>query len=118
MLHITHDSSFHPGGFPLQLGDEVTVAHQAMLHGCTLGSRVMIGMQAVVMDGASIGDEVILAAGSLVSPGKVLQSGFLYRGRPARQIRALTTAELRFLGYVANNYVTLKNSYLKEEIPG
>ncbi len=114
VLHITHDSSFHPGGFSLQMGDDVTVAHQGMLHGCTLGSRIMIGMQAIVMDGAHIGDEVIVAAGSLVSPGKTLESGFLYRGRPARQVRALTADERRFLSYVAQNYVTLKDRYLNE----
>ena len=83
VLHITHDSRFNPGGFPLEIGDDVTIAHQAMLHGCSIGSRVMIGMQAMVMDGAVIEDDVILAAGSLVPPGKHLPSGYLYRGRPA-----------------------------------
>jgi len=115
VLHITHDSSFNPGGFGLSVGDDVTLAHQVMLHGCTVGSRVMIGMQAIVMDGAVIEDEVILAAGSLVSPGKRLQSGFLYRGRPAVPVRALTEEERVFLSYVAGNYVKLKDRYIAEE---
>lgn len=115
VLHITHDSSFNPGGFGLSVGDDVTLAHQVMLHGCTVGSRVMIGMQAIVMDGAVIEDEVILAAGSLVSPGKRLQSGFLYRGRPAEPVRALTEEEREFLSYVAGNYVKLKDRYIAEE---
>ena len=54
VLHITHDSAFNPGGFPLTLGDDVTVGHQAMLHGCTIGDRVMIGMQTMIMDGAVV----------------------------------------------------------------
>lgn len=118
VLHITHDSRFYPGGFPLSIGDDVTIAHQAMLHGCTIGSRVMIGMQAMVMDGAVLEDEVILAAGSLVPPGKRLVSGYLYRGRPAQQVRALTEQESQFLTYVAGNYVRLKDRYLADDGSG
>ncbi|MEY1660598.1 gamma carbonic anhydrase family protein [Isoalcanivorax beigongshangi] len=114
VLHITHDSSFNPGGFALQVGDDVTLAHQVMLHGCTIGNRVMIGMQSIVMDGAVIEDDVILAAGSLVPPGKRLQSGYLYRGRPATAARPLTDEERAFLPYVAGNYVKLKNQYRAE----
>lgn len=114
VLHITHDSTFNPGGFALTIGDDVTIAHQAMLHGCHIGNRVMIGMQAIVMDGAQIEDDVILAAGSLVPPGKRLKSGFLYRGKPATQVRPLTREEREFLPYVAGNYVKLKNQYLAE----
>ena len=112
VLHITHDSAFNPGGFPLTLGDDVTVGHQAMLHGCTIGDRVMIGMQTMIMDGAVVESDVMLAAGSLVSPGKRLASGWLYRGRPARAVRELTAKEIEFLPYVAGNYVKLKDQYL------
>ncbi len=111
VLHITHDSGFNPGGYGLSIGSDVTIAHQAMLHGCTVGSRVMIGMQAMVMDGAVIEDDVILAAGSLVPPGKRLRTGWLYRGRPAEPVRELTDEEREFLTYVAGNYVKLKNRY-------
>lgn len=114
VLHITHDSTFNPGGFALTLGDDVTVAHQATLHGCHIGSRVMIGMQAIIMDGCEVGDDSIIAAGSLVPPGKKLAGGFLYRGRPATAVRRLTTRELDFLPYVAGNYVKLKDQYLAE----
>ena len=115
VLHITHDSRFNPGGYGLSIGSDVTIAHQAMLHGCSVGSRVMIGMQAMVMDGAVIEDDVILAAGSLVPPGKRLRSGWLYRGRPAEPVRELTSEEREFLTYVAGNYVKLKNRYLPSE---
>ncbi|MBF5053486.1 anhydrase family 3 protein [Alcanivorax venustensis ISO4] len=114
VLHITHDSAFNPGGFPLTLGDDVTVGHQAMLHGCTIGDRVMIGMQTMIMDGAVVESDVMRAAGSLVSPGKRLASGWLYRGRPARAVRELTAKEIEFLPYVAGNYVKLKDQYLDE----
>ncbi len=118
ILHITHASEYNPGGYPLNLGDEVTVGHMAMLHGCTIGNQVLIGMQAMVMDGAVIEDKVVLGAGSLVPPGKVLQSGHLYVGRPAKMVRALTEKELAYFSYTAGNYVKLKNEHMEEETTG
>lgn len=114
VLHITHASSFNPGGYPLIIGDDVTIGHQVLLHGCTIGSRVLIGMGSIVMDGARIDDEVIVGAGSLVSPGKHLLSGYLYMGRPVQQVRALTEQEIAFFTYGAGNYVRLKDDYLAE----
>lgn len=114
-LHSTHASDFNPGGYPLSIGDDVSVGHQAMLHGCTIGSRVLVGMQSIVMDGAIVEDDVIIAAGSLVPPGKTLESGYLYVGRPAKQSRKLTEKELAFFTYVAANYVKVKDDYLKGE---
>lgn len=116
ILHITHASDYNPGGFPLTLGDEVTVGHMAMLHGCTIGNQVLIGMQAMVMDGAVIENQVVLGAGSLVPPGKVLQSGHLYVGRPAKMIRALTEKELSYFSYTAGNYVKLKDEHIAEAL--
>ncbi|KAF0808310.1 anhydrase family 3 protein [Alcanivorax xiamenensis] len=115
VLHITHASRFNPDGFPLTIGDDVTLGHQAMLHGCTVGNRVMVGMQAMIMDGAVVEDDVMIAAGTLVSPGKRLESGWLYRGSPARPARRLTEEELAFLPYVAGNYVKLKDQYRAQE---
>lgn len=111
VLHITHAGPFEPEGFPLTLGDDVTVGHRAVLHGCTIGSRVLIGIGAIVMDGAVIEDEVVLGAGSLVPPGKHLQSGFLYVGSPAKPARALTDKEKTFFTYSAANYCKLKDEY-------
>ena len=108
VLHITHAGPFNPDGFPLIIGDEVTIGHQVTLHGCTLGNRILIGMGSIVMDGAVIEDEVVLGAGSLVPPGKRLLSGFLYVGSPARQARALTDQERAYFSYSASNYVALK----------
>lgn len=114
VLHITHASDYNPDGYPLIIGDEVTIGHAAVLHGCTLGNQILIGMQSMVMDGAVIEDQVVLGAGSLVPPGKTLASGYLYVGRPAKQIRPLTDKERSYFAYTAGNYVKLKNEHIAE----
>lgn len=114
VLHITHAGPFNPDGFPLLIGDDVTIGHKVMLHGCTVGNRILIGMGSTVMDGAVIEDEVIIGAGSLVPPGRVLESGFLYVGSPAKQARPLTEKERAFFTYSAANYVRLKDQHLAE----
>lgn len=111
VLHVTHDGPYNPGGHPLTIGDEVTIGHQVTLHGCTLGSRILVGMAAVVMDGALVEDEVIIGAGSLVTPGKKLEGGHLYVGRPATAVRALTEKELGYFSYTAQRYVDLASEY-------
>ncbi|SHL39787.1 gamma carbonic anhydrase family protein [Phytopseudomonas punonensis] len=114
VLHITHAGPFNPDGFPLIIGDEVTIAHKVMLHGCTLGSRILVGMGSTVMDGAVVEDDVIIGAGSLVPPGKVLESGYLYVGSPVKQARPLTDKERNFFSYTAGNYVKLKDQHIAE----
>ena len=114
VLHITHAGPFNPDGFPLIIGDEVTIGHKVMLHGCTLGSRILVGMGSTVMDGAVVEDEVIIGAGSLVPPGKVLESGYLYVGSPVKQARPLTDKERNFFSYTAGNYVKLKDQHIAE----
>jgi carbonic anhydrase/acetyltransferase-like protein (isoleucine patch superfamily) len=112
VLHITHASDFNPGGFPLTIGDDVTIGHKAILHGATLGSRILVGMGAIVMDGAVVEDEVIIAAGAVVTPGKRLESGYVYAGNPAKALRPLKEKERAFFPYTAGNYVRLKDDYL------
>lgn len=114
VLHITHAGPFNPDGYPLIIGDDVTVGHKVTLHGCTLGNRVLVGMGAIVMDGAVVEDEVIIGAGSLVPPGKRLESGYLYVGSPVKQARPLTDKERSFFSYSAGNYVKLKAEYLAQ----
>lgn len=118
VLHITHASDFNPGGFPLIIGDDVTIGHQAMLHGCTVGNRVLVGMKAMIMDGAVVEDEVIIGAGSMVTPGKRLESGYVYTGSPAKKIRPITDQERAFFTYSAANYVRLKDKYMVEGYAG
>lgn len=112
VLHVTHASDYNPDGWPLTIGSDVTVGHRAVLHGCTLGNRVLVGMGAIIMDGVVVEDEVMIAAGALVTPGKRLESGMLYAGQPARAMRPLKDSEQRFLSYSAQNYVRLKQRYL------
>lgn len=115
VLHITHASDYHPNGFGLSIGSDVTIGHKAMLHGCTISDLCVIGMGSIVLDGAIIESEVILGAGSIVTPGKILKSGYLWVGTPALPKRPLTSEELTFLRYSAQSYVKLKNNYLHQE---
>lgn len=114
VLHVTHAGGAHPQGLALKIGSEVTIGHMAMLHGCTVGNQVLIGMGSMVMDGAVIESQVVLGAGSLVPPGKTLASGYLYVGRPAKQIRELTAKEMAFFSYTADNYVKWKDQHMAE----
>lgn len=111
-LHVNHRSSADPLGAILLIGNYVTVGHNVVLHGCTIQDTCLIGMGSIVMDKVLMQPQVLLAAGSLVPAGKVLESGYLYVGRPAKKVRALTTAEIQHLTDSAHNYIALKNQYL------
>lgn len=113
VLHVTHDGPYSPGGVMLTIGEDVTVGHGVILHACTIGDRCLIGMGAIVMDRVVVEPEVLIAAGSMVPPGKLLQSGWLYRGAPAQPARALTPEERAHFRYSAEHYVRLKNRYLE-----
>ncbi|EAW1232523.1 gamma carbonic anhydrase family protein [Salmonella enterica] len=115
VLHVTHKSASNPQGNPLIVGEDVTVGHKVMLHGCTLGNRVLVGMGSIVLDGAIIEDDVMIGAGSLVPQHKRLESGYLYLGSPVKQIRPLSDAERSGLQYSANNYVKWKDEYLSQD---
>lgn len=114
VLHITHAGPYNPDGWPLLIGADVTIGHNATLHGCTIGDRVLVGMGATVMDGAVVENEVVIGACALVTPGKTLRSGYLYAGSPAREMRALNEKELDYFRYSAANYVRLKDQHLAE----
>ena len=107
ILHVSHDSRFVPGGYPLIIGDGVTVGHKVILHGCEIGDNCLIGMGAIVMDGAVLEPNVILGAGSLVTGGNRLDGGYLWVGSPARRVRPLKEKELEYLSYSAEHYVKL-----------
>lgn len=114
ILHVTHDGDYTPGGRPLRLGYGVTVGHQAVLHACQVDDFCLIGMGALVLDGVHIEHHVMLGAGSVVPPGKVLKSGHLYLGNPARLSRPLSEQEMEQLEYSPQHYIRLKNKYLHE----
>jgi carbonic anhydrase/acetyltransferase-like protein (isoleucine patch superfamily) len=114
VLHVTQRSEHHQEGFPLIIGRGVTVGHRVILHGCRIGDGCLIGMGAIIMDGAIVEDWVMIGAGSLVSPGKRLESGFLYVGAPAKQARPLKDEELEYLSFSKDGYIRLKNQYLAD----
>ena len=111
VLHVTHRGDYNPEGAELHIGSEVTVGHKALLHGCRIGNQCLIGMGSIIADNAVVEDRVIVGSGSLVPPGKTLESGYLYFGNPAEQKRPLSERELEYLAYVADHYVLLKQNY-------
>ena len=113
VLHVNHDDEYNPGGDPIHVGDNVTVGHKVMLHGCTIHDRCLIGMSATILDRVVVESNTMIGAGSLVSPGKVLESGYLYVGAPARQVRKLTAEELAYLDIAAEYYVQMKSQYMQ-----
>ena len=115
VLHVTHKSTHNPEGCPLIVGEDVTVGHKVMLHGCNIGNRVLVGMGSILLDGVIVEDDIMIGAGSLVPQNKRLESGYLYLGSPVKQIRPLNEAEIAGLQYSANNYVKWKDEYLAQE---
>ena len=114
VLHVTHPHKAIPDGFSLHVGNNVTVGHKVILHGCQIGDNCLIGMGSTIMDGAIVSSGVMVGAGSLVAPGKELESGYLYVGSPVKKVRQLTEQEKAWLDYSATHYVNLKNQYLQD----
>lgn len=105
-VHIAKD-------FPTIIGDDVTVGHGAIVHACTVGNRVLVGMGAIILNGAVVGDDVIIGAGSLIPPGKRIPSNSLVMGSPAKVVRELTEEDRKKLKDSALHYVTLANKHKK-----
>jgi len=99
------------GEFGTLIGDDVTIGHRAIVHGCTLGNRVLIGMGAVVLDGAEIADDCLVGAGALITPGMQVPAGRLVQGNHARVVRALRDDERAALLQSAANYVGYAAEY-------
>ena len=98
-LHVTHDTH------PLIIGDEVTVGHRVVLHGCTINNRVLVGMGAILMDGVLIGEECVIGAGTLITEGTVVPPGSVVLGSPGRVKRSISADERVWLKQSAANYV-------------
>ncbi|BCD59661.1 MULTISPECIES: gamma carbonic anhydrase family protein [unclassified Nitratiruptor] len=113
MIHVTHykkpDMS---DGFPTIIGNDVTIGHRVMLHGCTIEDACLIGMNATILDGAVIGKESIVGAGALVTGGKKFPPRSLILGSPAKVVRELSEEEVRELYASAKRYVHFKNEYI------
>jgi carbonic anhydrase/acetyltransferase-like protein (isoleucine patch superfamily) len=106
VVHVMHDTH------PTTIGDDVTVGHGAIVHGCTISSRVLVGMGAIVLNGAVVGEDSIVAAGSLVPEGAVIAPRSLVMGTPARFKRQLNDAEVASILESAANYVRYKQDFV------
>lgn len=118
-VHVWHrefheDGSLKDGGFPTIIGDDVTIGHNCVIHACTIKNRVLVGMNAVIMDEALIEEDSIVGAGSVVTKGKKFPPRSLILGNPAKFIRELSPQEIKFLKESALNYVEFKNEFLKD----
>jgi carbonic anhydrase/acetyltransferase-like protein (isoleucine patch superfamily) len=113
MIHVTHykkpDMS---DGFPTIIGNDVTIGHRVMLHGCIIEDACLIGMNSTILDGARIGKESIVGAGALVTGGKEFPPRSLILGSPAKVVRELSEEEVRELYASAKRYVAFKNEYI------
>jgi carbonic anhydrase/acetyltransferase-like protein (isoleucine patch superfamily) len=113
MIHVTHyKKEDKSDGNPTIIGDDVTVGHRVMLHGCTIEDACLIGMSATILDGAVIGKESIVGAGALVTKGKVFPPRSLIMGSPAKVVRELSDDEVKELYASASRYVEFKEDYI------
>ncbi len=113
MIHVTHwKNPDKSDGNPTIIEDDVTIGHRVMLHGCTIKKACLIGMSATILDGAVIGEESIVGAGSLVTKNKVFPPRSLIMGSPAKVVRTLHEEEVAELYRSAKRYVVFKNSYI------
>ncbi len=97
VIHISKE-------YETKIGDYVTVGHKAILHACKVGNNVLVGMGAILLDGVEIEDDVLIAAGSIVTPGKVIPKGSLVMGSPAKVVRELSDEEIEQLKQSALDY--------------
>ena len=112
MVHVTHyKKDDRSDGNPTIIGDDVTIGHRVMLHGCTIENACLIGMSATILDGAVIGKESIVGAGALVTKNKVFPPRSLIMGSPAKVVRELNDDEVKELYASASRYVEFKNDY-------
>ena len=113
VVHVSHDGPHaNHGGIPTENGHDQTIGHKAIIHACRIEDAVLIGMGAILLDGAVVRKHGFVGAGALVAPGKVVGEGELWLGNPAKKVRMLSDAEIQALYYSAQHYVRLKNQYL------
>lgn len=111
VVHVTGGSA------ATTVGDDVTVGHMVLLHGCTVGDRVLVGMGSVVLDGAVIESDAMLAAGSLLPPGARVPSGGLAMGRPAKVVRIMTETDRERVREAAFLYVQYARDFRANVAP-
>ena len=111
VVHVTH------GTAPTTIGDDVTIGHGAIVHGCTIRDRVLVGMGAIILDHADVGSDSIIGAGALVTSRTIVPPRSMVLGSPARVVRVLTDEEVVTVKQFASNYVRYSRIYLGVEVP-
>ncbi|MBQ9153924.1 MAG: gamma carbonic anhydrase family protein [Solobacterium sp.] len=110
--NIQDNCTVHTGrGYPVIIGEGVTVGHGCIIHGCTIGDNTLIGMGSIIMNGAVIGRNCIIGAGSLITEHKVIPDGSLVFGSPAKVIRTVTDEEIQTNRLTAAHYLEIKGLY-------
>ena len=104
-LHVASDLG-------TSLGADVSVGHGCTIHACSVGDRVLVGMGSIIMDGTVVGDDCLIAAGSLLPKGKTFEAGSLIMGNPAKAVRRLSPEEIAGIAALALKYVHVKDVYL------
>ena len=116
VIHCNHDREGDyretGGGEPTLIGDNVVVGHLALIHACTVGDGAFIGMRALLLDRSVVEPGAMIAAGATLTPGKVVPSGELWAGMPARRVRELSEADKAAGPYIADHYRALAAEYL------
>jgi len=105
VIHCESPSPGHPDGFPTLIGEDVLIGHLAMVHGCILEDRAFVGLGAIVMDGCRIGSDAMLAAGAMLTSGKVIEPRQLWTGRPAKYLRDLPETAIAAMRAGVAHYV-------------
>ncbi len=118
VIHCDSPKPGHPDGFPTLIGADVLIGHMAMVHGCVLHDRAFVGLGAIVMDGCEIEGEAMLAAGAMLTPGKVIRRGELWAGRPAKLLRELSADELAAHRAGVEHYVELARAHREASAGG
>jgi carbonic anhydrase/acetyltransferase-like protein (isoleucine patch superfamily) len=108
MVHVMRETH------PTSIGDEVTIGHSAVIHGCTIEDRCLIGMAAVLLNGVHIGHDSIVAAGTLLTEGTRIPPRSLVMGRPGKVRRELTDEDVAEIRWYADNYVSYRHDYMRE----
>ena len=124
LIHIGENSNVQDGtvmhtdmGYPLSIGKGVTIGHNVMLHGCTVGDYSLIGINAVVLNGAKIGKNCLIGANALIPEGKVIPDGSLVMGSPGKVVRELTEQQIKMLEASAAHYVHNAQRYARDLHP-
>lgn len=113
--NVQDNATIHVGyDCPAVLGENVTVGHNAVVHGCTIGDNVIVGMGSIVLDGAKIGANCIIGAGTLIPGGKEIPEDSVVVGNPYRILRKCTEADKRNIALNAKEYVLLAEAYVRD----